>query len=848
MTRKLTIPVVLVLVSLISGIIQPAQPVQAATYNFCGQVLFANIGDVNHTLLLHCNTTYAVFFDQGLPVTSRTWVQLTGASINFFNPYIIYTYNAIPWKIVGSVVSFGEAITNLSACLSCTTFVPPAIPTPTKTATRTATKLAPTSTFPWYTLTPSLKTATPTLRIVTPTALTSTASRTFTQTVTRTPTRTATSAVDFSLARMRVDQKRGIITRLGTLSIQTSLINIPIITRIDEGSSVALVNEIESQISAKTLTQAKLDAFHRLILQEQAVESLLPLYADASAQIAKPMADTIKAFMGFSSVLKRAISLCKGQICVRAQTRLFDLMTKMLRDMVTDSIKQFPGDAFPKDTTAKIMDIAMRLVAVPLDRGQALGSLLVDNSVEFSISGLLVSSFVDQMQTGIDRGVNTVRSAPNPGFYKITGSADRAAGMLNDLVQKASWADQSAQERYKSFNRASDLAGFAQDAASVFSMALFPPAVLINLVSRAERIALNAVSTWGSLDDLNCINYLGKRAVEMAFDSQVPGEDCKYRKSSALPASGYHLAIVQQRTSPRSAPATFLQDVEAYKSSLSELVKVASGGRSLDFEQALERFGAAEEALSRTMKRFNAQAVTAPDVTDFEVEMLAADKRFSLANVAIYISAVDLSTALSEGKQSQTKLVEPAQTALFALEDYIDAMERVNLIVPDGLPLITLENLAVNRAGSEINLEARVTNFGKGTARGVRLAVGDGERVLSTLVLADLDANQEAKLSKKITIPAGTGSLTVTLWLGEEAVDSRVVWLPEVGGQPAQATQTPIQVKVQTSTPIPARPQATATPTSFLTGLCPGASLILAFPLTVGLFGLLLNKKRRNLK
>ncbi len=815
---------------------------QAATYNYCGQVLFASINGVTRTLLLHCNTTYAVFFEQGLPLTSRTWVQLTNATINFINPYIIYTYNAIPWKIVGTVVAFDVAETKLTTCRSCTTFTPPVYPTATKTPTRTSTKQPATSTFGWYTLSP-------TLRSVTPTYSTSTPSQTYTRTVTKTLA-TPTPSIDLKLAQMRVDQKRGIIEKLSRVSIKTSLINIPIITRIDEGPSAALVNEIESLINTKKLTQAKLDAFHRLVLQEQAVESLLPIYADASAQIAKPMADTIKAFLGFSNVLKRAISLCKGEICVRVQTRLFDLMTKMLRNMITDSVKQFPGEALPKDTAAKIMDIAMRLVQAPLDRGRSLGDLFVDNSVEFAISGLFIDSFIGEMQNGINKGVNTVQAAPNRGFYRISGNADRAALMLNDLVEKATWADQSTQERYKNFSRASDLAGFAQDASSVFSIALFPPAVLINMVSRAERLAINAASIWGSLDDLNCVNYLGRRAVEMAFDSQVPGEDCKYRGQSSLPNASDHLASAPRSFEITPLQADFLQDVKEYKTNLANLVTAASSGKPQDFQQAITRFGSSEENITRQMQRFNTQAVATEEFNDFEVELLASDRRFMLANVAIYVYAADISTSSANNQQPQTNINNGAQSAIYALDDYIDSSERVDLRVPEGLALINLDHLAINRVNAGLVLEAQIANLGKVTSRDVWLVVGDGEKELTSLNVQEIPANQNTSLSKILPVSAGFRSLTITLWMGEEAVDSRVVLLTDPGSSVPLPTASPERTLTTTSIPVgppsnaiaPTRTPQVVPPTSIFQGLCPAGSLVLILPFGIILIGFV-NKK-----
>lgn len=840
--RRKIFSLLLVIFCVLSSCLTFTEPVKAATYNFCGKVVSGNVLGQNVQIIFHCSSPYAVIYKGPAPVQNNTWVDVKQAVIQFFSEYLGSYYNGVSYKIVGNLTGFSAITTNLSSCSTCTAFNPPGTSTPTQ---KPPTSVPATSTFPWYTLTPPPSTAT--LRVVTAT-YPPTRTRTVTPLPTATtPATTPTSAVDYNLARLRVDQKMAIIQRLGNLSIKTSLIDIPFRTGLDESKAIDLVNEINGMINSKTLSQSKLDAFHRLILQEQAFESMLPVYADTTSQFVKPLADMAKTIAGYSYVVKYAFGLCKGSACLKAQERLLDLVLKLERNVQVDLTRLIPDNQYyPAELGPKILDLFMRTVRSPLDRGAALKDILVDTALEFHLGGIFLQSYVYTVQEEINKGVQTVRSAPNAGAYPITGKSDRAVTMLNQMVEKAHWANDSAVSRYQDFSRAAAVAEYFQDFTNLLGFNIFPPALLVSTTAKLARLGVNTANMLGSLDDLKCIHYLSQRAGEIAFNAQVPGEDCKYKFSYDILPSGNKVAAGLSQSKAHPLPSQWQQQSSSYQMLLNELTTAYQSGNSQAFFNTLERFSVVENDLTKLMQQYSLKASASQNPGAALGELILNDQFLTTANMSLYISAADFSNALTSGTKPETDFKSAAEVAKNSLDGYSNALKYVDLNPGTDVTLLSFENVSLNLSRLHPLIEGRIKNIGTNVARDIWVVISNGEKEVSTWQMKDILPGETISFSGDI--PAGMSTVGVYLEQGFQLLDSRIISavkaavptiaptqvIPTISRTSTQTTTitrqpiTPTPIIV-TATRIPTKPENQTLPNVWLAVLVVVALVVVPF-------------------
>lgn len=795
----------LLITTLLLQLILDIKPVQAATINFCGQKLTTTINGQTKSLILHCNTTYALFFFDPANQPNGRWMSLQNATVDYIYPYITFTYNGIPWKVVGTVTGWDTYTNSPSPCF-CTTFSPPATPVAaTKTNTpvvKTNTPVKATSTFGWYTLTPV--NPTPTYWTRTPTYFTLTPSRTFTQTMTPTP------IVDLNKARETINQKRTIIREIESVKIKTNLIDIPLPVMIDESAAKALVNDLERMVNDKTLSPEKWKAFQRLVMQEQVFLDMLPIYANTASQVAKPMADMSKVLAGYKMVLNKALGLCKSSLCDYPKERLLDLVLRVERNFQTDLIRLIPKKIFPSETAAKILDAWIRIARTRLDKGYAITELLMDTAVEYAIAGVFTEVYAFNAQQELDKGVQTVRVAPSRGALPITGTAERAQLMLDQLVQKAQWAEQSAEERYQDFNRAARIADTVQDLASVIGFNIIPIARVFAAVAKLEYLAVNTVNTLISIKDLSCVGYLSVRAGQIAFDSQVPGEDCKYMNSSNPSWEGNKNAAMQARHLPHPMKEAWMQQSQTYQSTLTDLVNASQSANPQQFSESLKRFGSAETALGNQMNQNNILAGAADNQVESLVDFYNSDKKFSLSNMNIYLSAVDQLTSWSQGSKTETAFSEMAQAARRELDSYQKSLQYIDLNPATDVVVASFLDVKLDLSTRTPTIQGQVVNLGKQMARQLSISVTDGERELIAVNLGEVAPGKTLPFNTEIRPRVDQKILGIYLKVNGEVMDYRTIQFYE---QPIPTTITP----TYPPTLIPTQPSRTVTPATVIT-------------------------------
>lgn len=645
--------------------------------------------------------------------------------------------------------------------------------------------------------------------------------------------------VDPDEARSWLDEKASLIPDLESVDIPTSLFTVPGIQAYDETAARDLTRRIETQLEQGTLTSEQLEAFARLTVQERGLSEMLPAYTEVSASLTDTYADSIEVALGVVFILKPAWNVCrKGMpFCGRLQEATEGTMWRLIRDTGKLAARVIGSDPDQRETGAKVWDLTVRLVEDKFAQGQSLQDLLVDNAVQAAGTTVMIGPYLKRTQALLDKGVRTADiDSDTADRWPITGDTQRAGLHVDGLIDLADLESEDALSRHQDFQEAADIARLAEDIADLGTLS--PWAAISQAVALGARIEhlfiVNLPLIFLTQDNLQCVEYLSARSAELAFDSDQPGESCKYRDEAHLIQRQGPTFVTHQPSPPLRHPlqAQVQSEAEQYRQAVEALVDAIQTQDLHAIEQAIDQLTQAEAVLANTLTEVQAVLLAQEALDENDLALLEQSNALTARNFALYLAIAETLVARQAGHQPQAELPAIAQAALSAADDVQQTADQLDLAPPAGQPVLVIRKVAAEATSDQqLHLDVGISNAGAGEAVGVQVALlVEGEPAGQTTDLGTLPAGAETRATLDVTAPPDA-TFTVQVWSQDQLMDTHLgsVPAPVVAAtvSPESDMVTAVPTAMLSETPTAATPAPSQQPSP----VCGGALGFLIFPL-----------------
>lgn len=427
--------------------------------------------------------------------------------------------------------------------------------------------------------------------------------------------------------------------------------------------------------------------------------------------------------------------------------------------------------------------------------------IVKDATIAVGGTTLLIQPYLRSTQVLMDKGVRSADPDLTGGDrWEITGSTQRVEVILGDTGAKAQ-ADiqaQYAKRRVEEFERGTDILKYAEDVTALAGLPgkaeelihLSPHGWMLKAVqlgTRAEHIAINAVLLINNRKNLECVEYLSKAGGEAAFEVRAL-ETCDQRKKS-LNENEREERIVGGGAPFLAAPvhsplhAMLQEDTNAYKEAVSDLLGLMEkeGADNEAIKKALDRVSAAEGEVAGALESMQAIVLEHETLSDADLELLQKNASFAGKNYTLYLSVADKLMAVKAGEKPETDLPKAGTEAIQEADNATSVASKVDIRVPEAQSILVIQNAKVERLGeSQLRVSFGVRNVGSGTATDVKVQASEGnEQAIGAEGVGTILPNAEQQVTLTVPLPSGD-AITLQAWVGDNLLDSRQEPVPSV--------------------------------------------------------------------
>jgi hypothetical protein len=566
-------------------------------------------------------------------------------------------------------------------------------------------------------------------------------------------------------ARILLDEKRQLANKMENVNIPTRLFTIPGIKAYDETEALQLVDHFSNQLDIGMMRFDDYERLKRLIIQEEMLSDMLPVYVETTSTVAKSIVDMIKTVLSFNKTMDNIVKNCDHVICEKVIQQQEKLAWRLLRTFGKQFIQAGADKIDTPEAMGKIWDLGLRIVEEKIEKNGTLQSMLVDNAMDSLFTTAMINPYLRKTQKMLDYGVATADSSVAYG-YDITSDSDRAISLTGELVQKAGWESDLAVGRYEDFSRAANLSQIAIDISDLGSLAN-PTFSLVSIFSRVENLIVHCVLVLINTNNMECIEYLTTRASEMSFDADQPSDDCRYLQSSQIPVNRKIKVAAASLIQPKSnLHVAVMQDESDYRHSLKELIDAFEKGDPVLMEEVVDNFLIAEEKLWQSLDKSRNSLWLQDQTTLASIDFISQTAGYEFTQMALYYAIIEHMIALENGESAESTLNEMADMALSRLDEVELSIQQVDLKPPANKPLVVIRNVIFSKPSfGIIPLQVNVENMGNIDASDLTIILEGGQTQLTNnLSLAegeksslafDVELNEQIDFSIKLFSPDG---------------------------------------------------------------------------------------------
>ena len=291
------------------------------------------------------------------------------------------------------------------------------------------------------------------------------------------------------------------------------------------------------------------------------------------------------------------------------------------------------------------------------------------------------------------------------------------------------------------FKRALDVSQIATDLSDLATLSpLAVPARIVSIGARVERIVIvDLPQAWLTLGDLDCEEYLSKRAGALVFDPDQPEESCTNRSTSFTPSDSAHVLV-----SYRPKNATELRIAQKFDDAKSKYAQNANAildaARQNDVDRVnalLPQLDQATSAVTLNMDAARTLLLNQPrGLNAAEAQLLGHSDGFAVAHLEFLVA---LANCFVNGASASADLTAAYENVLEQLDAYQVSLVATSL--PNSTTSTVLLGLPDARfAGGQASLQVPVANIGAGASDALQIQVHSASEASSILAVTSLAA------------------------------------------------------------------------------------------------------------
>ena len=571
---------------------------------------------------------------------------------------------------------------------------------------------------------------------------------------------------------------------------------------IDETAAEELVAEWRAADPA-AITPQQVAALERLVLQEEAVATLLDDYSLIAEDQAEATVDAVGLYAGSTLLALKAST--------NTAAAFGDLLKKLCEDVLKLLARVIDDEGLREGVNTSIEGAIVALDVLKdgtLDTNDvpALAEEVVErygsDRVRAEAFGALIPVFVEDVQPTVDQGVRSVAGGARP-VWEVASSAATAESHLFLLTTTSSIGRDLAHKLYvDSFGQSRDVTALLTDLADLALIKTrIPIGLIFSLQTRLQQMLVSMAASSVLSSAMTCSRDAALLAGEAAFVAPVRLDfacETPYpvdmedflKRLFTQGEKEHHLARLAPPAQSSSAQpsAEFDAALAGYRAAVAGLQAAVAAGDPDDVRARVAQLSAAAQAFDEAATPVMARLGLA-----HEAEGAAGEMALGLA-----ISFVRLDAGLAL-LATETWLDDPdtADTAAFdglltAAAENVTLLERVQAEVPlpaapeVALPVVDAPATWAAVLGEAVAIPVQVRNAGDRPFGGALLTLEADGRPLATQALPDLAPGESAEVMLDYAPDAaGHFRLRVTAVAGEKA-DYRTVDLTVGEPEPSQ--------------------------------------------------------------
>ena len=559
-------------------------------------------------------------------------------------------------------------------------------------------------------------------------------------------------------------RKEGVIEQLKTTAYTTTdggYIADPA-EAIDETAAEELVAEWRAAAPA-AITPQQVAALERLVLQEEAVATLLDDYSLIAEDQAEATVDAVGLYAGSTLLALKAST--------NTAAAFGDLLKKLCEDVLKLLARVIDDEGLREGVNTSIEGAIVALDVLKdgtLDTNDvpALAEEVVErygsDRVRAEAFGALIPVFVEDVQPTVDQGVRSVAGGVGP-VWEVASSAAAAESHLFLLTTTSSIGRDLAHKLYvDSFGQSRDVTALLTDLADLALIKTrIPIGLIFSLQTRLQQMLVSMAASSVLSSAMTCSRDAALLAGEAAFVAPVRLDfacETPYpvdmedflKRLFTQGAKEHHLARLAPpaQSSSVQPSAEFDAALAGYRAAVAGLQAAVAAGDPDDVRARVAQLSAAAQAFDEAATPVMARLGLAD-----EAEGAAGEMALGLA-----ISFVRLDAGLAL-LATETWLDDPdtADTAAFdglltAATDNVTLLEQVQAEVPlpaapeVALPVVDAPVTWAAVLGEVVALPVQVSNAGTRPFGGALLTLEADGRPVATQALPNLAPGESAEV------------------------------------------------------------------------------------------------------
>lgn len=497
----------------------------------------------------------------------------------------------------------------------------------------------------------------------------------------------------------------------------------------DESSAKNLLFSLANDPTA--LNPDQVQAFSRLVIQEQTLAEALNDYSVLSNDHADTTVDLAGMFTGFITAIKAMGNPSEA---------MRDLVLKTFKDFTNLWLGSIQNENI-RDLTQNSVSLTSDLIAskTTIGAGETFLQVSMDENIRANVAKENINFLVQTVQPMLDKGLASV-TGENGNVWVVEGTDEMAHLQTEHILEISQIQQETAHSQYEQLVQGRDLNQVFEDLADIITIGTKTPiAFLFSVWTRVSQILIDMVSEAIISNAMNCIVQVSANVGELAFQPQQQLANCDAIESNQ--SASWIDGKAWQSFQP-----DFENRLANYKSSVEGIQQAIAQNDPTQLATSLDELNTHQDALITSMTT-TLGLLTPPQGKTWSPET----QTLALHIVQMEMDVVGLQLGLygaledPNNQEIEAYIAQYSNSLLTDITKIGETLEKLPAFPPNdtAIPiLLSVPGELEGTPGQNVSIPLSIQNAGSTPLQGASLAGSVGEITFESFVLPDLAPGQ----------------------------------------------------------------------------------------------------------